>query len=169
MAFECRYCAELSISALIELARKEFAGDTFPSRAYYLHHSSVDDLEDSADKGCSFCLLLVRCFKATPSDWNEMPPYHNNGSIYDLAKWLPISDIKISINSTHVCHGESLDLVRTFDTVMVQIGSKEYSPYSSEDDTGDWAFPHFPLTITTPRGMYSQYLAASALMLEMLR
>jgi hypothetical protein len=168
MALECRYCAELCISALVELAKKEFAGDTSPLRAYYQHHSSIDDLEDSADKGCSFCLLLVRCCKATPSDGGETTLKHSDDSMYKLAKWLPISDIKISINSAHVCHGESLDSARTFDTVMVQIGSKEYSPYS-EDDTGYWGLPHFTLTITTPKGMSPQYLATSALMLEMLR
>ena len=164
---ECQYCTALCINTLVELAKKEFSGHVFPKQAYYKHHDSIDDLEKSAENGCSFCLFVLRCSKAIPSDAKEMweQDYHSldcesaeSASIYEVAKSQPQSDIKIAINSSHLYVSEPLDLVRLFDVLMVQIGPSD--DFTNPDLEGeDRPLEFMSLTLTAPKGMPSNKLS----------
>lgn len=158
----CQYCTGLSISRLVRLAQEEFSGHEFPSRAFYQHHPSFNELEQAAEHGCDLCRLILECFKGSPTD--QDPPYewpdewHGSRcsietSMYAAAKELPDSNVRISINSDNSYGSDTIDKVITFDTLLVQLGPKA-PPYDSDDpDAENWEFPALSLRIDTPRGM----------------
>lgn len=156
MAHQCQYCANLSVSLLVDLAEKEFESYIFPQRASYRHHCSFENLEKSAENGCDFCQLVLECFKCTPADddlpqdWPSEwigPECATERSMYGIAKSLPISDVKICIASDSVPYGEPLEKVRVFDAIMVQVGPRA----ENDEDDWTWGMPPLVLTLSTPR------------------
>jgi len=151
---------------LVDLAEEEFGGHHFPSRAFYPHHQSFNDLEEAANDGCDFCRLVVDLFKGIPADiairisptW--LRPGDAHGSIksaYTLAKTLKQSDVKVALGcnsqggrSTHI----PLQAVGAFDVLMIQVGP-EYEMDIDGDNDGQLCgtLPEMLLTITTPPGM----------------
>ncbi|KAL7963429.1 heterokaryon incompatibility protein domain-containing protein [Trichoderma compactum] len=152
MGTRCRLCSDLSVETLIRFAKQEFSGHEFPASAYYQHHNTFHDLEQAANAGCEFCLLIVDCFKGIPwirgesyefsSYLWEQPGIEIEDSAYDAAKQLALSDVKLSIGTDHVYLGDDLDKVRSFNTLLVQIGPTELSGESS-----DYAFPFLTLSL----------------------
>ncbi|KAI1772623.1 hypothetical protein F4818DRAFT_424982 [Hypoxylon cercidicola] len=133
MASQCKYCAALSISGLIDVAGKEFGSEyEVPETALY-HHRLLDDLELSADNGCGFCTLILDCFKDTPVNedfktwvWRREwigPACKLEDSMFSLAKKLPLTDIKIYIDASHVAAWQD---VRVFDTVFIVVGRSRH-------------------------------------------
>jgi hypothetical protein len=161
MAFRCDYCAKLSIERLVDLAKKEFSGHTFPSAAFYQHHNSFRDLEQSAGQGCALCRLILDSFKGTPwgngltwpNEW-EGVGLDSDSSAYHAAMELGISDVKLSINAQHVYSDEPLESVSVFDALMVQIGPVQYY----EDEEAEDAFPTLVLALSRPSGMANHAL-----------
>lgn len=164
MSHQCKHCANLSVSALVDLAKADFAVHTFPDQAFYRHHSSFDKLESSGDNGCDFCRLVLECFKRTPTKDDEPtywpsewvgPEDYSEDSMYTIAKKLPISDVKLCISSAAMYSTDPLAKASMLDTVMVQVG-----PKSSEDEEYDeiWGLPPLLLTLSTPRGKFSTTL-----------
>lgn len=161
MAFRCDYCAGLSIERLVDLAKKEFAGHTFPSKAFYQHHSSFRDLEQTAERGCAFCRLILDSFKGTPWDYGLTWPTAWGGvnldsdfSAYHAAMALDASDVKLCINSEHFYDSEPLDKASVFDALMVQIGPVQ----DYEDEEAEDAFPTLVLALSRPSGMANKPL-----------
>jgi hypothetical protein len=116
MAYRCPHCTTLSIQLLVDLTKEEFIAGSFPEGAFYQHHASLEDLEDSASRECALCQLILGYLQNTSeSDDEEL-------SKYALAKLLPFTNIKIAINSSHVYGSEPLEKVWVFDTLMVQVG-----------------------------------------------
>lgn len=155
MSIRCRLCSGLTVEALIELAKQEFSGHEFPASAYYQHHNSFHDLEQAANAGCDLCLLIVDCFKGIPwirgesyqfsSYLWEKPEIELEDSAYDAAKQLTLSDVKLSIGTDHVYLGDGLDKVRSFNTLLVQIG-----PTELPEESSDYAFPFLTLSLNDP-------------------
>ncbi|KAL6807117.1 heterokaryon incompatibility domain-containing protein [Trichoderma sp. SZMC 28013] len=151
----CQLCSGLSIETLIRLAKQEFSGYEFPASAYYQHHNSFHDLEQAANSSCDFCLLIVDCFKGIPwirgesyeisSYLWEQPEIEIEDSAYNAAKQLALSDVKLSINTDHVYSEDGLDKVRSFTTLLVQIG-----PTELPEESSDYAFPFLTLSINDP-------------------
>ncbi|KAL6835266.1 heterokaryon incompatibility domain-containing protein [Trichoderma camerunense] len=152
MSIRCRLCSGLSVETLIGFAKEEFSGHEFPASAYYRHHSSFHDLEQAAVAGCDFCLLIVDCFKGIPwirgesyqfsSYLWEKPEIEIEDSAYDAAKQVALSDVKLSIGTDHVYLGDGLDKVRSFNTLLVQIG-----PTELPEESSDYAFPFLTLSL----------------------
>ncbi|RYO97731.1 hypothetical protein DL765_011108 [Monosporascus sp. GIB2] len=151
---------------LVELAEEEYAEPTdFPQRAYYQHHSSFGELDRSAGNGCDLCRLIIDCFRGTPFDSSDFPirwPQTWVGpercdiaeSMYAAAKELPVSDVKLALHADHHYVPYTLDKVRMFDTIMVQIGPVEKpqpEEYDSDFDYDDSAFAYLPLRLRAPR------------------
>lgn len=153
----CHYCDNLSISKLINLAKKEFWAGRMARQAFYQHHGSLEDLEESANLGCDFCTLILQCLKGTP--WYRFPfetIYNSDipmdGSLYGYAKdKLSVTDIKICISSSHVFPGTPFNEVRVFDLLYVQV-----EPSSSDDH--EWNLEPAELAITIPLGMSRETL-----------
>jgi len=118
MAFECPYCANLSIELLVDLAKTELSGLFFPQKAFYRHQPSLGALEEAATKGCSLCSLVVEYLKSSRDHVNQWPYYTD-------ATQLPSTDVKIALNSSHIRINEQLEKVQVFDTLMVHIGPWE--------------------------------------------
>ena len=154
MSTRCRLCSGLSVEALVGLAKQEFSAHEFPTWAYYQHHSSFHDLEHAANAGCDLCSLIVDCFKGIPwtrgEFYYEFSPYiwektevDIEESAYTAAKEVALSDVKLSINTDHVYSSDGLDKVRSFNTLLVQVGPSEL-PEESED----YAFPFLILSLS---------------------
>ncbi|PKK54203.1 hypothetical protein CI102_1010 [Trichoderma harzianum] len=152
MSTHCRPCSGLSAETLIGLAEQEFSGHEFPASAHYQHHNSFHDLEQAANGGCNLCSLIVDCFKGIPwirgesyqfsSCLWETPGIEIEGSAYDAAKQLALFDVKLSIGTDHVYLGDGLDKVRSFNTLLVQIG-----PTELPEESDDYAFPFLTLSL----------------------
>jgi hypothetical protein len=140
------------VEALIELAKQEFSGHEFPASAYYQHHNSFHDLEQAANAGCDLCLLIVDCFKGISwirgesyqfsSYLWENPEIETEVSAYGAAKQLALSDVKLSIGTDHVYLGDGLDKVRSFNTLLIQVG-----PTELPEESSDYAFPFLSLLL----------------------
>ncbi|KAM7182944.1 HET domain containing protein [Rhypophila sp. PSN 637] len=164
MRFRCPFCTNLSISHLIDLTKQEFESKVFPRTAYFRHHESFEHLEQSASNGCEVCQLVIDAFKATP--WDEalwVGTRQGRGSTnIDLtmcarAKGLKVSDVKMSIDSSELWAGQSLEDVRIWDTLMVLVGPNyDGRDLDDEDEDVKWAMenwvPVLPLTLTASRG-----------------
>lgn len=160
MDSRCAHCNNLTIEGLIELAKIELA-DTVrvPKRAYYQHHKSVTDLENSANAGCDLCSLIVRCLKGnevtdslaadkwvgTDCDLEE--------SLFAAAKRLPYSDVKICIASGEVSYEDTLDSTHVLDTILVQVGPLVDLDRDPNEEP-DWEFPVLQFKLTTLRGKF---------------
>ncbi|KAI1172382.1 HET-domain-containing protein [Nemania sp. FL0916] len=129
----CIYCAKLSISHLIELARVEFESGTVPDQAFYHHHASLYDLESSAGGGCDLCILILGTLRGVlSSDYDDKSSTYPGKWIgYDLdaeesmleeVRDLPATNVKIFIDSEHLYTAESLDKVRVFDVLRIHVG-----------------------------------------------
>ncbi|KAK1624048.1 heterokaryon incompatibility protein-domain-containing protein [Colletotrichum phormii] len=159
MEHRCAPCASLTIEALIELAQVEFQAHAFPKEAFYRHHESFDALEEAARDGCDLCQLILKCFIHTPCDvpgplewpreWDvDLCPLEEGQqrSMHSIAKQLQPSDIKLSINATHLYGRQLIDEALVFDEIMVQVGA----PYMDDDDGYDiWGCPVLLLTLST--------------------
>jgi hypothetical protein len=146
----------MSIQRLVELAEQEFSSHNFPQQAFYQHHASFDDLEESANKGCDFCVLILESFKGSgpvidaqwPETWlGRECGVHN--SMYFEAKSLDVSDVKVCINTEHLYLSERIERVQVFDTLLVQVGIIS----NPSEDAEDQALPPLSLTLSVPRGM----------------
>ncbi|KAI0427322.1 HET-domain-containing protein [Xylaria sp. FL1042] len=121
----CDYCARLSISLLIDLAKVEFSSRFVPQEAFYQHHTSLEDLESSAISGCDLCILIFDSLRGTPghtpSDWvgHTLPV---EDSMLATTQTLRATDIKIFIDAEHLFAGEPLENVRVFDVLRIHIG-----------------------------------------------
>ncbi|KAJ0164775.1 hypothetical protein CTA2_230, partial [Colletotrichum tanaceti] len=146
----CVRCVGVTVEALVRLAEIEFQADEFPKKAFYRHHESFPLLEKAADAGCELCRLILECFIHTPCDeeepvnwpgrWDEDLARNRAGqqrTMYTLAERLLASDVKLSINASHLYSFEPLDAVEVFDEILVQVG-----PSYTEDDEGYgiWGF-----------------------------
>ncbi|KXH68820.1 hypothetical protein CSAL01_00088 [Colletotrichum salicis] len=141
MEHRCAPCASLTIEALIELAQVDFQAHEFPKEAFYRHHESFDALEEAARDGCGLCQLILE-------EWNtDLCPLEEGQqrSMYSIAKQLQPSDIKLSINATHLYGRQLIDEALVFDEIMVQVGA----PYMYDDDGYDiWGCPVLLLTLS---------------------
>ncbi|KAJ4375897.1 hypothetical protein N0V83_001175 [Neocucurbitaria cava] len=157
MNSRCALCNNLTIEGLIELARIELADSVWvPKRAYYQHHNSVTDLENSANAGCDLCSLLVSCLKGN-EDTDSLAANKWIGidcdleeSLFAAAKRLPYSDVKICIASGEASYGDTLDSIHVLDTILVQVGplvDLDRDP----DLEPDWEFPALQFKLTTLR------------------
>lgn len=156
----CQYCSVLSISRLVTLAEIEFEAHSVSRQGFFQHHQSFQDLEQAADRGCDLCQLILDCFKGSPNE-QDVPglwPTEWLGlecdiktSMYTAAIALPDSNVRISINSSHVYLTDNIDKVVVFDRILVQVGPRA-APYdSSASDVDDWEFPVCYLKIESPR------------------
>ncbi|KAI1394353.1 HET-domain-containing protein [Hypoxylon trugodes] len=160
MPARCDYCAGLSISLLVDLAKQEFSGKIMPEKAFYQHHASLGDLEALANRGCGLCTLMLECFKGTPLDYTQAPTWRTKWtgsackleeSMFFAANEYPFTDLKLAINSHHVYFLDTLDSVRVFDQILVQVGIIQNLDEATPDDDQHWGFDPLALTLTVPR------------------
>ncbi|KAI0193495.1 HET-domain-containing protein [Astrocystis sublimbata] len=133
----CDFCAKLSISHLIELAKVEFESGIIPQQAYYNHHVSLADLESSAVSGCDLCNLIFETLRGVPKydyekhassphdtyrRWVGGDNMENGCSMLDAARALADTNVKIFIDGEHLWRGDSLDKVRVFDALRIHLG-----------------------------------------------
>ncbi|KEY69346.1 hypothetical protein S7711_09739 [Stachybotrys chartarum IBT 7711] len=156
----CQYCANISFQQLVNFARKEFSYLSFPEVAFYKHHGSFNDLEDSARDGCDFCRIIIDIFKGTPDDEYGLTAWprewhgegcHPDGTIYDIAKALKISDVKICLASYFINTDAELDQARILDSLLVQVGPRLIFSDNPDSDHDDFSLPPLPLTLSSPR------------------
>ncbi|KAK7416170.1 hypothetical protein QQX98_005367 [Neonectria punicea] len=154
MATRCQYCAELFLSRLVGLINTEYQASIFPQHGFYPHHRSFRDLEQAARDGCGFCQLVLDYFKGSPKgrfwpiEW-QGPACDPDTSMYAAAMALDDSDVKIAISTDHVWSDEPFELVKVFDTLLVQVGLREYAPAVPERRVQ--GFPTLHLRLSTPR------------------
>jgi hypothetical protein len=161
MAERCKFCSGLSISHLIELAETELMSRRFPQTAYYRHHESFSEFERSSYEGCDLCEMILDCFKGAeheymwPREWKSSDRDLGT-SMYAAAKELDVSDVKLSIEADQCFNGDTIDHVRVFDTLIVQVGPDDEYPRDPEadEDSEDMIQPIPPLLLTlrVPRG-----------------
>ncbi|KAL7915290.1 heterokaryon incompatibility domain-containing protein [Trichoderma velutinum] len=158
MSTRCRFCSGLSLETLFRLAKQEFSGHDFPTSAYYQHHGSFHDLEQAATAGCDLCLLIVDYMKGIHwvrgESWEfdsniwenpENPGIDIKDSAYNAAKQVALSEVKLSIGTDHVYAGDGLDKVRSFNTLLVQIG-----PTELQEESSDYPFPFLTFSLNDP-------------------
>ncbi|KAM5360009.1 hypothetical protein ACJZ2D_014050 [Fusarium nematophilum] len=137
MSAKCVHCSNLSIKSLVDLANTQFKGCSFAYDAYYQHHASFAELETSALGGCDFCCLILDSVKQSPypdDTWRRWPSSlqsgTTSGTMYDFAKQLDSSDVKLCINADHIYADSELQDSQVLDTLMVQLGrATEISEY----------------------------------------
>ncbi|KAI5917149.1 HET-domain-containing protein [Camillea tinctor] len=152
----CQYCEGLSLSRLIALAKQEYGSGVMPEQAFYQHHASLNDLENSATNGCDLCCLVLESLKCTGCEpgydkvWSA-PVCQLEESRFTRMKDLATTDIKLCITSSCLYGSDSLDSVRVLDSILVHIGPvplRDASPKSFDDE---WALDPMALTMTVPR------------------
>ncbi|KAI0973443.1 heterokaryon incompatibility protein-domain-containing protein [Xylaria arbuscula] len=128
----CSYCAKLSISHRVELARVEFDSRNVPEQAFYHYYASLDDLESLAVGGCDLCILILDTLRGV-SLYYAHPPNGNprlwigytldaEDSMLEAARNLTATNIKIFIDSEYLWTGKSLYKVRVFDVLRIHVG-----------------------------------------------
>lgn len=151
-AKRCKLCSDITIYRLVEHAKVGLPKDGLIQNtpgAYFLQHSSMEDLEASANDGCDLCGLFVNTLKGYEEDdeWMQSPDTLK-GSTCDPAKWLfaiarqmPESSIKISIASG-LAKSETRDGAVLVDTVVVQVRALQGndSDFHAQDE---WQSPPF--------------------------
>jgi hypothetical protein len=139
---------------LVHLAKKEFTVhlDAFPKSAFYAHHASFDELEQSALSGCDLCRLILDLSKSyNATNWNlEWQPdtCDIKSSMYTAAKALEVSDVKIALTSSYfyLNYTADVDEPRIYDGFRVQVG-----PSEEDAESGDgWWIPVLPLMLSVP-------------------
>jgi hypothetical protein len=154
----CKFCDELSISGLIELAEIEFSADNFPREAYYQHHASYADLVSSANRGCELCELIHQGFIETVVEGGYWDEYTLDDAVQGIESEGLSTDLKICINTSHLYSAEALERVKLFDTILVQAGIPQ--PYGDkvdyQEESPDWSISdpliHLSLELSVPRG-----------------
>ncbi|TGO64774.1 hypothetical protein BOTNAR_0084g00050 [Botryotinia narcissicola] len=178
----CTYCANLSLTHLIDLANIDFKGHVFPNQpttedlmgpfawtsslanpdnspkerkpmAFYPHHKCFQDLVESVDMGCDLCEVILTCLKKRIPGEDEASQGDNSDEIY----WTDFSrrretDIKISINSSHVYPNATLDVVQMLDTILVHVGNIGDHRSDFKIHGHSFAVPTQSLTLVTKRG-----------------
>ena len=139
----CIYCANLSISALVVIANRGFSGYRVPAQEFYRHHRSIQDLEDSASRGCDLCQLLLEKLKLTPCPYLK-DRKNSSRSMYAQGKLYQQTDIRIALGSDHVRHADSLGEVRVFDSILIRLAVGDEPVLSMETN----------LKIKTTRGTF---------------
>ncbi|KAJ3526819.1 hypothetical protein NM208_g11007 [Fusarium decemcellulare] len=140
----CKYCQELSIERLVELAETEFGAMVVPRNAYYSHQSSIAALDASAEQGCDLCQLIVQALDSTTDNANwaeELEGYDRSQDSTVLATARGLLDfydtsIRISINTMHVIWESPLSDVKMMEVILVQVGPPQANddPFSDEGD-----------------------------------
>jgi hypothetical protein len=131
----CKFCDNLSISHLIELAEIEFSAGDFPRKAYYQHHASYADLVGSANRGCELCELIHQGFIETVVEGGYWEEYTLDDAILGIESEGLSTDLKICINTTHLYSSEALERVKLFDNILVQVGI----PLEVREESQDWS------------------------------
>jgi hypothetical protein len=75
--------------------------------------------------------------------------------MYSLAMEIPVSDVKICLNTQHLYLSEPLGKVQVFDTILVQVGPSQDDVLNSPSDSQEYEeqpLPPLALTLTTPKG-----------------
>ncbi|TGO20806.1 hypothetical protein BPAE_0264g00080 [Botrytis paeoniae] len=181
MTQRCTYCANLSLVHLIDLAKIDFKGRVFPNQptteglmgpfiwtsllanpddslkegkpmAFYPHHKCFQDLLKSADMGCDLCEVILTCLKKRIPGEDEESQGDNSDEVY----WTDFSrrretDIKISINSSHVYPDATLDGVQMLDTILVHVGNIGDQRSDFKNHGHSFAVPTQSLTLVTKR------------------
>ncbi|TGO74258.1 hypothetical protein BELL_0296g00090 [Botrytis elliptica] len=181
MTPRCTYCADLSLAHLIDLAKIDFKGHVFPNQpttkdlmgpfawtsslanpddspkekkpmAFYPHHKCFQDLLKSAEMGCDLCEVILTCLKKRIPGVDGESQGDNSDEIY----WTDFSrrretDIKISINSSHVYPDATLDEVQMFDAISVQVGNIGDFRSDIKNHGHSFAVPTQSLTLVTKR------------------
>ncbi|KAF7916380.1 uncharacterized protein EAE98_010680 [Botrytis deweyae] len=179
MTPRCTYCADLSLAHLIDLAKIDFKGHVFPNQpttkdlmgpfawtsslanpddspkekkpmAFYPHHKCFQDLVKSAEMGCDLCEVMLTCLKKRIPGVDGESQGDNSDEIY----WTDFSrrretDIKISINSSHVYPDATLDEVQMFDAISVQVGNIGDFRSDIKNHGHSFAVPTQSLTLVT--------------------
>ncbi|KAF7957338.1 hypothetical protein EAE96_002924 [Botrytis aclada] len=181
MTQRCTYCANLSLSHLIDLAKIDFNGHVFPNQpttgdlmgsfvwtsslansdnspkgkkpmAFYSHHKCFQDLVKSTEVGCDLCEVILTCLKRRiPGEDDE-----RKGDDSDEIYWTDFSrrretDIKLSINSSHVYPDATLDGVQMLDTILVHVGNIGDYRSDFKNHGSSFAVPTQSLTLITKR------------------
>jgi len=149
----CRFCENLSISQLIELAEVEFKAHYFPQKAYHQHHASYNELLESANRGCDLCLLILEGFQETildslAMDWEG---YTIAAALQDIESRGHATDLKLCINAGHLYDGQMLKDTKLLDTLMIQAGNILIP--EDEDHDENW-IPPLELMISAPRSSF---------------
>ncbi|TGO32865.1 hypothetical protein BHYA_0283g00130 [Botrytis hyacinthi] len=181
MTQRCTYCVNLSLAHLINLAKIDFKGHVFPNQpttedlmgpfvwtsslanpddspkerkpmAFYPHHKCFRDLVQSAEMGCDLCEVILTCLKKRVPGEDEEGRGDNSDEIY----WTDFSrrretDIKISINSSHVYPNATLDGVQMLDTILVHVGNIGDHRSDFKNHGHSFAVPTQSLTLVTKR------------------
>lgn len=171
MTKRCTYCANLAIEKLVEFTKEEYSGGTFPRKASYEHHRSLEDLETAASNGCDLCQLILECFKGSiredndglmwPDRWEKSPPA-DEYTVYDEAKELSKTKVRMSIDTRNHPNDSVLEPGQVFDVLLVHVG-KFLRPYVSDDEAevdddssvGSWSsiVDELKLALTTSEGL----------------
>ncbi|VBB79502.1 Putative protein of unknown function [Podospora comata] len=153
MSTRCPLCTELSIQHLFELTKQEVDFHDFPSSAYYKHHKSFNDLEQSAINGCDLCQLIIHAFKQNPVEEDQyfgLSSQDETMSMYEKAKSLEQSDVKIALTSTYPYRDNSSPLT-IVDTLAVQVGGFMNVDYGDDDVIQlHYEIPVMPLRLVVP-------------------
>lgn len=150
MANLCRFCRGLSISDLIELSKPIFSNLLPHNSRYYPHYDCFSDLEESAQKGCDLCQLIVDGFKST-----AYPSLGEGVTLHSALQLLPSdkTNVKLTIHTTHMRNApQKVEDVEVFDTLMVHVGpGPDDRSVLDFDELHEWRL-ELLLTLTTPRG-----------------
>ncbi|KAM0426544.1 hypothetical protein ACHAPT_008236 [Fusarium lateritium] len=126
----CKFCQELSIERLIELAEAEFGAMVVPHNAYYSHQPSIAALDASAEQGCDLCQLIVQALGSTTYNGHfdfELEGFDRSldSTVLETARGLADfydTAIRISLNTMHVVWESPLSDVKMFELLLVQVG-----------------------------------------------
>ncbi|KAJ4327851.1 hypothetical protein N0V84_001661 [Fusarium piperis] len=126
----CKFCQELSIERLVELAEAEFGAMVVPHNAYYNHQPSIAALDASAKGGCDLCQLIVQALGSTTDNGHfefELEGFDRSQDSTVLETGRGLADfydtaIRISINTMHVAWESPLSDVRMLEILLVQVG-----------------------------------------------
>lgn len=126
----CKFCQELSIDLLVELAEVEFGAMVVPHKAYYSHQPSIAALDSSAEQGCDLCQLIVQALGSTTDNDHfefELEGFDRSqdSTVLETARGLADfydTTIRISINTMHVAWESPVLDVKMLEILLVQVG-----------------------------------------------
>ncbi|KAH6885023.1 heterokaryon incompatibility protein-domain-containing protein [Thelonectria olida] len=126
----CKFCKELSIERLVELAEVEFGAMVVPHSAYYSHQPSIAALDASAEQGCDLCQLIVQALGLTTNNDRfafglEGFDRSQDSTVLATARGLADfydSAVRISINTMHIFEESPLLDVKMLEVLLVQVG-----------------------------------------------
>ena len=148
---QCTHCASLNIQVLVDLAEVEFSSGEVPKTAYYQHHASIRDLEQSGRSGCHLCGQIVRAFIECRSRSRECFASEDETLLDAVKKWKASSPIRISIGSGHLYLRDTIEDVQNFDELCITVGELgEVASYHSS--FGDPQLPTVNLRLSSSLG-----------------